>query len=62
METALFIVVALVVLGVIGMGAMVALPATVAFCILGFLIGGGSGLMVGMVLGGIAGWIVLARA
>jgi hypothetical protein len=40
----------------------VALPTTVMFCIVGFFIGGGSRLMVGMVLGGVAGWIVLAKA
>ena len=47
---------------VIGAGALMILPMTVGICFVGWLIAGSTGAVVGLVLSGILGAIVLAKA
>jgi hypothetical protein len=65
MEIAILIAVGLVALLLmlaVGFGALVILPVTVGICIVGWLIAGSTGAIVGLVLSGILGAIVLAKA
>jgi hypothetical protein len=65
MEVAILIAVCLLALLAIvwiGTGALVILPVTVGICIVGWLIAGSTGAIVGLVLSGILGAIVLAKA
>jgi hypothetical protein len=67
MEIAILIAVcllALLLMLAVGLAALAILPVTVGICIVGWLIGGSTGAIVGLVLSGILGLsaIVLAKA
>jgi hypothetical protein len=65
MEIAILIAVGLLgllLMLVIGAGALMILPMTVGICFVGWLIAGSTGAIVGLVLSGILGAIVLAKA
>jgi|HubBroStandDraft_4_1064222.scaffolds.fasta_scaffold2839606_1 hypothetical protein len=65
MEIAILIgvgLLALVLMLAVGFGALVILPVTVGICFVGWLVAGSTGAIVGLVLSGILGTIVLAKA
>jgi hypothetical protein len=53
---------ALVLMLAVGFGALIILPVTVGICFIGWLIADSTGAIVGLVLSGILGAIVLAKA
>jgi hypothetical protein len=53
---------ALLLMLVVGFGALVILPMTVGICFVGWLVAGSTGAIVGLVLSGILGTVVLAMA
>jgi hypothetical protein len=53
---------ALVLMIAVGFGALIILPVTVGICFVAWLIGGSTGAIVGLVISGILGAIVLAKA
>ena len=53
---------ALLLMLAVGFGALVILPVTVGICFVGWLVAGSTGAIVGLVLSGILGAVVLAKA
>jgi hypothetical protein len=53
---------ALLLMLAVGFGALAILPMTVGICFVGWLVAGSTGATVGLVLSGILGTIVLAKA